>query len=173
MTDPEPPGRDDPLLAMDNVILTPHVAWYSEESREHVTVEAAREVVRILRGGAAQVARQSRGRAEVCKLTIVAPSMQAVPHEPELPRSDACAPGERWADRGRERRMCASGFLAIGELADGITPVQVPVVIINGREDGPIVYLHAGSHGQETNYAVEMLQRACVPRSIRRGSRAR
>ena len=49
VTDPEPPGRDDPLLEMDNVILTPHVGWYSEESREHVTVEAAREVVRILR----------------------------------------------------------------------------------------------------------------------------
>jgi D-3-phosphoglycerate dehydrogenase len=50
VTDPEPPARSDPLLAMENVILTPHVAWYSEESREHVTVEAAREAVRILRG---------------------------------------------------------------------------------------------------------------------------
>lgn len=50
VTDPEPPLADDPLLALPNVILTPHVAWYSEESREHVTVEAAREVVRILRG---------------------------------------------------------------------------------------------------------------------------
>lgn len=50
VTDPEPPARDDPLLALPNVILTPHVAWYSEESREHVTVEAAREVVRILGG---------------------------------------------------------------------------------------------------------------------------
>jgi D-3-phosphoglycerate dehydrogenase len=52
VTDPEPPARDDPLLALDNVILTPHVAWYSEESRERVTVGAAREVVRILRGDA-------------------------------------------------------------------------------------------------------------------------
>jgi D-3-phosphoglycerate dehydrogenase len=50
VTDPEPPARDDPLLALDNVIVTPHVAWYSEESREHVTVHAALEVVRILHG---------------------------------------------------------------------------------------------------------------------------
>jgi D-3-phosphoglycerate dehydrogenase len=48
VTEPEPPAADDPLLALDNVILTPHAAWYSEESREHVTVQAAREVVRIL-----------------------------------------------------------------------------------------------------------------------------
>jgi predicted deacylase len=47
----------------------------------------------------------------------------------------------------------------LGELADGITPVQVPVLVVNGREDGPIVYVHAGSHGQETPYAVEMLRR--------------
>jgi uncharacterized protein len=53
----------------------------------------------------------------------------------------------------------ASGLVTLGELADGVTPIQVPVVIINGREDGPIVYLHAGSHGQETIYAVEMLRR--------------
>jgi predicted deacylase len=35
----------------------------------------------------------------------------------------------------------------------------VPVWIVNGKSDGPIVYLHAGAHGQETNYAVEMLHR--------------
>ena len=51
VTDPEPPVADDPLRTLPNVILTPHAAWYSEESREHVTVEAAREVVRILRSG--------------------------------------------------------------------------------------------------------------------------
>jgi len=51
VTEPEPPPPDDPLRTLPNVILTPHAAWYSEESREHVTVEAAREVVRILRSG--------------------------------------------------------------------------------------------------------------------------
>ena len=53
----------------------------------------------------------------------------------------------------------ASGLIRIGELADGVTPIQVPIVIMNGRADGPVVYLHAGSHGQETNYSVEMLAR--------------
>jgi hypothetical protein len=53
----------------------------------------------------------------------------------------------------------ADGFLPIGELADGVTPVRVPVIAINGGADGPVVYLHAGAHGQETVYAVEMLRR--------------
>ncbi len=53
----------------------------------------------------------------------------------------------------------ATGFAAVGELADGVTPVQVPIVLINGRDDGPVVYLHAGSHGQETIYSVETLRR--------------
>ena len=50
VTDPEPPAPKDDLLTLDNVILTPHVAWYSEESRENVTVGAAREAVRLIRG---------------------------------------------------------------------------------------------------------------------------
>lgn len=52
-----------------------------------------------------------------------------------------------------------SGLVSIGQLADGVTEVQIPVVVLNGREDGPVVYLHAGSHGQETIYSVEMLRR--------------
>ena len=56
----------------------------------------------------------------------------------------------------------ARGYAAIGELADGITQVQVPIVVVNGRDDGPILYLHAGSHGQETIYSVETLRRLCA-----------
>lgn len=51
------------------------------------------------------------------------------------------------------------GLLPVGELADGCTPIQIPVMIVNGVDDGPIAYLHAGSHGQETVYAVEMFRR--------------
>jgi len=47
----------------------------------------------------------------------------------------------------------------IGHLADGITPVQIPIVIVNGREDGPVLYLQAGAHGQESVYAIEALRR--------------
>jgi predicted deacylase len=52
-----------------------------------------------------------------------------------------------------------SGFLRVGDLADGCTPVQIPVVILNGADNGPVVYLHAGSHGEETIYSIEVMRR--------------
>ena len=53
----------------------------------------------------------------------------------------------------------AKGLLHVGELSDGCSAVTVPVIIMNGRHDGPLLYLHAGAHGQETVYAVEFLRR--------------
>ncbi|MGI9659256.1 MAG: C-terminal binding protein [Gaiellaceae bacterium] len=47
---PEPPSRDDPLLELDNVVLTPHAGHYSEESVLQVQQDGAREVVRALTG---------------------------------------------------------------------------------------------------------------------------
>lgn len=44
----EPIDRDNPLLAMPNVILTPHVAWYSEEAAEEMRSKAAMGVVDVL-----------------------------------------------------------------------------------------------------------------------------
>ena len=46
----EPPDPDDPLLTCKNLIVTPHAAWYSEESLERLKVIGMDEVVRVLNG---------------------------------------------------------------------------------------------------------------------------
>ncbi len=50
VTDHEPLAADHPLRRLDNVILTPHVAFYSEESVRELQRKAAEEVVRVLSG---------------------------------------------------------------------------------------------------------------------------
>jgi D-3-phosphoglycerate dehydrogenase / 2-oxoglutarate reductase len=49
---PQEPPVDSPLLGRDNVILTPHTSFYSEESLVDLQVKAAEEVVRVLGGQA-------------------------------------------------------------------------------------------------------------------------
>jgi D-3-phosphoglycerate dehydrogenase len=44
----EPPKPDDPILKLDNVIITPHAAWYSEKASETDRRLAAEEALRIL-----------------------------------------------------------------------------------------------------------------------------
>ena len=46
----EPPDPEDPILGLDNVVLTPHYASYTEESYVEVREKAARQVVQGLRG---------------------------------------------------------------------------------------------------------------------------
>jgi len=58
-----------------------------------------------------------------------------------------------------ESGQVSRGLIPIGELADGCTPMQIPVILVNGGDDGPVVYLHGGSHGQETVYAIELMRR--------------
>lgn len=46
----EPLSADSPLLRLPNVVLTPHTAWYSDESQQQLKFEAADEVRRVLCG---------------------------------------------------------------------------------------------------------------------------
>ena len=48
----EPIAPGHPLLALDNLIITPHAAFYSERSIERLKRQTARAVMRILRGDA-------------------------------------------------------------------------------------------------------------------------
>ncbi len=50
VTDPEPLPAGSPFYAMENVILTPHSAYYSERSVETVRRETLLEAVQVLRG---------------------------------------------------------------------------------------------------------------------------
>ena len=49
LVDPEPPP-DHPLLKLDNVIVTPHVAFFSQEAVLELEERAAGEVARVLQG---------------------------------------------------------------------------------------------------------------------------
>ncbi len=46
----EPPPPDHPFLHEERIIVTPHAAWYSEQSKIDVRVKGAEEVVRVLKG---------------------------------------------------------------------------------------------------------------------------
>lgn len=50
VTEHEPIQKDHPLLKMENVIITPHVAWYSEESEHELKRKTAQNVVDVLSG---------------------------------------------------------------------------------------------------------------------------
>jgi len=49
-TDPEPLPDPHPLRGRENVILTPHVAWYSEQALVSLQAGAPAEVRRVLTG---------------------------------------------------------------------------------------------------------------------------
>ena len=46
----EPLAKDSPLIGRDNVILTPHTAFYSVEALEELQIKCASDVARVLSG---------------------------------------------------------------------------------------------------------------------------
>jgi D-3-phosphoglycerate dehydrogenase / 2-oxoglutarate reductase len=50
VTDPEPLPKDSPLYTLDNVILTPHSAYYSSKSIEILREETLFGALDVLRG---------------------------------------------------------------------------------------------------------------------------
>ncbi len=46
----EPLSKESPLFRHPNVIVTPHMGWYSEESAEELNRKCAEEAVRFMRG---------------------------------------------------------------------------------------------------------------------------
>ncbi len=46
----EPIPPNDPILELENTILTPHIAWLTNECRRAMAVSVAEEVVRVLKG---------------------------------------------------------------------------------------------------------------------------
>ena len=51
VTDPEPLPVDHPLLHLDNVLVTPHVASWTEEAKRRMLLMAVDEVLAVLTGG--------------------------------------------------------------------------------------------------------------------------
>ena len=49
--EPAPPPNDHPLLAAENVIITPHTAFFSQASTAELERRTAEEAVRVLNGG--------------------------------------------------------------------------------------------------------------------------
>ena len=50
VTDPEPLPREHPLLVMPNVVITPHLAWYSEEAMWAMRRSIVEDVINLSQG---------------------------------------------------------------------------------------------------------------------------
>lgn len=46
----EPPDKNEPLFSLENVILTPHCGWYSQDSEAMLKTKVGEEIARVLNG---------------------------------------------------------------------------------------------------------------------------
>jgi len=47
----EPPDWENPLPKLDNLIITPHISFYSEESYVELKTKTTKAVLAVLKGG--------------------------------------------------------------------------------------------------------------------------
>jgi phosphoglycerate dehydrogenase-like enzyme len=48
--DPEPPAPDNPLFEFEQVVVTPHVASFTDEGRRRMSLTVVEDMLRVLRG---------------------------------------------------------------------------------------------------------------------------
>ncbi len=53
--DDEPPRPDFPLLNLDNVILTPHISWYSEDSQQSIREKIVQDIDMFVDGSGPRI----------------------------------------------------------------------------------------------------------------------
>src|SRR4051794_39702794 len=60
------------------------------------------------------------------------------------------------------------GVLKVGAFPDG-SPVEIPVIIVRGQEDGPVVWMHGCVHGNEYcgTYSIHEFTRSLDPASLK------
>ena len=139
------PLRIGPFLACFCLFVSPHIALAGETA-----VEPPGSGVDMLQDSTDEDdARSSETSAAAEKLVDAVPA-----HEHDVPLADAVTTAEGLAEPlqllGSEIAPGSSQRLAWSatELFEGV-PVSTPVLVVNGRQPGPILCLTAAVHGDE------------------------
>ena len=61
----------------------------------------------------------------------------------------------------------AKGMLHVGDLPDGL-PIEIPVIIVQGQKEGPVLWMHACVHGNEYcgTYCIHSFVRSLDPATL-------